>query len=241
MPDGGKLIIKTENIVFDKDDVLELPGAKTGHYVMMSIKDSGIGMDEETLLRVFEPFFTTKERDKGTGLGLATVYGIIKQNNGFIYVDSKPKFGTAFSVYLPVIREKISRQKDDLIHENLQGHETILLVEDDMSVREVTQSTLLGYGYKVIVASNGKEALQLFRKHNNKIKLLLTDVVMPVLSGKDLADKLLRINPDLKIIFFSGYLDNNILTDRLGESLEYIQKPYTHSQLAKKIKNILSN
>jgi PAS domain S-box-containing protein len=241
MPNGGVLTISTDNSVFDKNDVLELPGAKTGKYVKLSIKDSGIGMDEETLSRVFEPFFSTKARDKGTGLGLATVYGIIKQNNGFIYVESKPKFGTTFKVYLPFVKQKKSKQVAEKPGEDLHGHETILLVEDDISVREVTQTTLEGYGYNVIIASNGKEARQLFRKHNNRIKLLLTDVVMPVMNGKDLADKLCEINPELKVIFFSGYLDNAVLENSIKDKpIEYLQKPYTHFQLAKKVKRVLS-
>ncbi|MBN1406252.1 MAG: PAS domain S-box protein [Calditrichaceae bacterium] len=242
MPFGGKLTIETNNKTFDKKFLSTHLGAKPGDYVSLSISDNGVGMDKGTMERIFEPFFTTKGRDKGTGLGLATVYGIIKQNDGFIYVYSEPQKGTSFKIYLPIV-EKSMQTADQVIdeRETLIGNETILLAEDDVGVRKVTHRTLESYGYKVLVASNGEEAVRIFMNNKNSINLLLTDVVMPLMSGRELADKLLKEKPALKVLYFSGYTDDSIVQHGvLDEGMEFLQKPYTHVELAKKVKTILS-
>ncbi|MEJ2543573.1 MAG: PAS domain S-box protein [Calditrichaceae bacterium] len=242
MPFGGKLTIETNNKTFDKRFLNSHLGAKPGKYVALAISDNGVGMDKGTLDRIFEPFFTTKGRDKGTGLGLATVYGIVKQNNGYIYVYSEPQKGTSFKLYLPLIEKNL--QNSDKIEderESLAGNETVLLAEDDSGVRKVTHKTLESYGYTVLVASNGEEAVRIFKENKNSIDLLLTDVVMPLMSGNELADKLLKDKSSLKVLYFSGYTDDSIVKHGiLAEGMEFLQKPYTHVELAKKIKTILS-
>jgi two-component system cell cycle sensor histidine kinase/response regulator CckA len=241
MPLGGKLIIATKNIEFNDDDLLIHPELKPALYTMLSITDTGVGMDEITRTRVFEPFYTTKGRDKGTGLGLATVYGIVKQNDGFIYVDSEIQKGSTFNVYLPSTDEKSKDETRSAVEdEKLKGTETILLVEDDEGVRIVTHSTLQKYGYTVIAATNGEEALRVYDEYNGKFDLVLTDVVMPLMSGRELADKLRGKNPSIKILYFSGYTDNSIVHHGvLDEGMEFIQKPYSHTELAKKVKLML--
>ena len=241
MPYGGKLIIETKNIIIDENYVRMHNGAQIGSYVMLVISDNGVGMDEKTRSHIFEPFFTTKGRDRGTGLGLATVYGIIKQNNGFIYVYSETGNGTTFKIYLPVAQSNEDKKFSKPEAESLNGTGTILLVEDDSAVREVTQSTLEGYGYKVITAENGEQALNYYKKNGDGIDLLLTDVIMPVMSGKELSNKLRKINKELKILFFSGYTDNAIVHHGvLDKEVNFLQKPYSNVELAKKVKALLS-
>ncbi len=242
MPGGGKLTIKTQNTHFDKEYVKNHPDTRTGKYISIMIKDIGIGMDAETSARVFEPFFTTKERDKGTGLGLATVYGIVKQNAGFIYVDTELDKGTSIIIYLPAAKGRIQKQQKKPAKGSayLKGSETILLVEDDDIVRDVTFTTLESYGYSVMAAANGEEALRIYKINKNKIDLVLTDIIMPLMSGKELAEILLKMKPDVKILLFSGYIEDSILDIKaLDTDLNFIQKPYTHSELAKKIKEVL--
>jgi PAS domain S-box-containing protein len=242
MPLGGKLIIETKNIEFDEIDVQHHPELNPGRYTMLAITDTGVGMDEVTRTRIFEPFYTTKGRGKGTGLGLATVYGIVKQNDGFIYVYSEIQKGSTFKVYLPSSDEKGKDDKMPSIDdEKLKGTETILLVEDDEGVRIVTQSTLQNYGYKVIAATNGEEALRIYDEHEGKFDLILTDVVMPLMSGREMADKLREKDSSIKILYFSGYTDDSIVQHGvLDEGMEFIQKPYSHAELAKKIKSVLN-
>ena len=242
MPFGGKLTIETNNKKFDKEFINTHLGSIQGDYVALSISDNGVGMDKGTVNRIFEPFFTTKGRDKGTGLGLATVYGILKQNNGFIYVYSEPQKGTTFKIYLPLIKEALQETNEGTDERDiLKGKETILLAEDDEGVRKVTHSTLASYGYKVLLASNGEEAVRIFNSNKDSIDLLLTDVIMPLMSGRELADKLLKEKPSLKVLYFSGYTDDSIVQHGvLDEGMEFLQKPYTHVELAKKVKSILS-
>ncbi len=242
MPFGGKLTVETHNKTFDRKFISTHLGAKPGKFVALSISDNGVGMDKGTMDRIFEPFFTTKGRDKGTGLGLATVYGIVKQNNGFIYVYSEPQKGSTFKVYLPFI-EKSVKEVDDAVdqRESLMGSETILLAEDDAGVRKVTYRTLESYGYNVLIASNGEEAERIFNSNKNSITLLLTDVKMPIMGGRELADKLVKVKPSLKVLYFSGYTDDNIVQHGvLDKGMEFLQKPYTNIELAKKVKAILS-
>ena len=241
MPFGGKLTIETKNKTFEKKFINTHLGAKPGRYVSLSISDNGVGMDKGTVDRIFEPFFTTKGRDKGTGLGLSTVYGIVKQNNGFIYVYSEPQKGSSFKIYLPLIEKSIKEPGDVADErENLMGNATILLAEDDDGVRRVTHRALENYGYKVLIASNGEEAVRIFNANKDSIDLLLTDVIMPLMSGRELADKLLIENPSLKVLYFSGYTDDSIVQHGvLDEGMEFLQKPYTHVELAKKVKSIV--
>jgi len=241
MPFGGNLTIETNNTVFDEQYIQKHAGAKPGSYVMLAISDNGIGMDEATCSHIFEPFFSTKGRDKGTGLGLATVYGIVKQNQGFIYVYSELQKGTTFKIYLPQAEETDKIKKESSLElPELSGGETILLVEDDPGVLELTRSILSDYGYTLLTAENGEEALQIHRDYQGTINLLLTDVIMPLMGGKELANNLLAENPVLKVLYFSGYTDNAIAHHSvLDTGVEFIQKPYTHVELAKKIREIL--
>lgn len=242
MPSGGKLTIETLN--------MELLGAyaKThmevtpGHYVMLSVSDSGAGMTNEVRERIFEPFFTTKEKGKGTGLGLSTVYGIVKQSGGNINVYSEPGFGTTFKIYLPRVEEEEDNlQRKDLDISLSTGNETILLAEDEQSVRELAARILRDRGYQVYEAPDGKDALNMVQGHPEiKIDLLLTDVVMPGMSGKELADRLKLSMPDIKVLFISGYTDNAIVHHGvLMEGVEFLQKPFTNEALARKVREVL--
>jgi len=241
MPAGGRLTIETGNAEFDADYVRNHAETQPGKYVMLAISDNGAGMDADVQARVFEPFFTTKERDKGTGLGLATVYGIVKQNDGFIYVYSEPQKGTAVKIYLPAAEDEQQKEentKEDML--GLRGTETILLVEDDHSVRELTRSALSAYGYSVLTAADGEEALRVFSQQQGEIDLLLTDVIMPVMGGREIAEKLCAQAPQLKIIYFSGYTDNSIVHQGiLEEGVEFIQKPFSNIDLAEKVRHVL--
>jgi len=241
MPYGGKMTIETDQAYFDENYVRNHLGAESGHYVLLAISDTGVGMEESVRSRIFEPFFTTKGRDRGTGLGLATVYGIVKQNGGFIYVYSEPNRGTSFKVYLPLIDENAQTDlKGEKDKTRFFGHETILLVEDEPGVREVTRTTLTDFGYTITTASNGEEALRLYNHNSAQIDLLLTDVIMPLMGGRELAERLKADHPNLKVIFFSGYTDNSIVHHGvLEEGVSFIQKPFAMDDLALKIREVL--
>ncbi|MBN2423457.1 MAG: PAS domain S-box protein [Calditrichaceae bacterium] len=243
MPLGGNLIIKTKNAEFDNDIFQNQQGTKNRRYALLSISDTGVGMDDITRSHIFEPFYTTKARDKGTGLGLATVYGIVKQNNGFIKVYSELKKGSTFEIYFPSNDEKVRDQSAPKKEESgLNGTGTILLVEDNEAVRNVTKITLENYGYQVITAADSEEALKIFNRQKDSINLLLTDVIMPLMSGKELADNLRKINSSLKVLFFSGYADDLTTGNEITKkNMNFIQKPYSNFELAKKIKTILKN
>lgn len=241
MPMGGKLTLQTSNVDSDREFIEQHPDAKKGKYVCLTIRDTGIGMDEKTVSRIFEPFFSTKGRDKGTGLGLATVYGIIKQNEGLIYVQSSLQKGTAFYIYLPAAKEELSKETERDKQTKLpKGDEVILLVEDDAGVQDLTRNALLKMGYTILTASNGDEALRVYKEHPGKIDLLLTDVIMPIMGGRELAERIRSQNPDLKIIYFSGYTDDNIVHHGvLEDGVNFIQKPFMIESLAKKIREVL--
>ncbi len=243
MPLGGNLTIETSSLTLDESYANEHDiRLNPGPYVMMSISDNGFGMDRETREKIFEPFFTTKEKGKGTGFGLATVYGIIKQSNGYIWVYSEPGKGTCFKIYMPEICEiPIAKQENQTDPEILCGSATVLLVEDEQYVRDLLVTVLEQYGYTVIEARNGQEALALCDQHKDRLDLIVTDVVMPGMSGRELADRIKKKMPDIKILFMSGYSDNAIRHHAILDSeIAFIQKPISPKVLGRKVQEILN-
>lgn len=242
MPDGGVLIIEARNVTL-KNESLVVDEKQTeidGEYVMLAVTDNGIGMDKETEEHAFEPFYSTKSKDKGTGLGLAMVYGIMRQNNGFIKVTSKKDVGTSFTLYFPRVDDKpdIAIQKPETFLPT--GDETVLLVEDEEMVRHLGKRILENQGYKVIEAENGMEACRQFEKHLDEIQLLITDVVMPDINGLKLSQMLAEIKPGFKVLYMSGYTDNVIAQHGiLTEVTNFIQKPFRPHELAKKVRGVL--
>ncbi|HCY88081.1 MAG TPA: hypothetical protein DHV36_23290 [Desulfobacteraceae bacterium] len=243
MPVGGKLIIETENTRLDAGYAESHPGAVPGEYIMIAVTDTGCGMDKDTLAKVFEPFFTTKEKGRGTGLGLSTVYGIVKQSGGNIWVYSEPEQGTTFKIYLPQSAKPLSDGRMAIEENSIRGKkEFILVVEDEPSLRKLCTRTLESLNYEVKSASNGGEALLLIEEKKWKPDLILTDVVMPEMSGKVLIDRLKRTLPDIKVLYMSGYTDDAIVHHGiLNKETPFIQKPFTIEKLGKEILNILSN
>jgi len=241
MPAGGKLTIETANVEHDPDSAREREAAPVRRFVMLAVSDTGIGMDEATKARIFEPFFTTKEAGKGTGLGLATVYGIVQQSGGFIWVYSEPGHGTTFKIYLPQVEASAQGRAASAAPGDLpRGTETVLLVEDAAAVRAVTRQVLERQGYTVLEAANGAAALQTAAGHPGPIHLLLTDVVMPVLSGRQLADQLAKVRPDAKVLYASGYTDDAVVRHGVLEGgISYLQKPFTADSLARKVREVL--
>jgi CheY-like chemotaxis protein len=242
MPSGGRLTIETSNAELDEAYARTHLGSKPGHYVVMSVSDTGLGMSPEVRERAFEPFFTTKDKGKGTGLGLSTCYGIVKQSGGNIWAYSESGRGTTFKIYLPRV-EEVSKEMKHKVEtaEILKGTETILAVEDEMEVRKLVARILKGQGYTVIEASDGEEAIKLAQKNSGKqIHLLLTDVVMPGMSGRELAVTLGLHHPNLKVLYMSGYTDDAIVHHGvLEEGVNYIQKPFTLDALARKVREVL--
>jgi two-component system cell cycle sensor histidine kinase/response regulator CckA len=240
MPAGGRLTIETSNVELPGESSGEALSLAPGRYAMLTMTDTGVGMESGTKSRIFEPFFTTKEKGKGTGLGLSTVYGIVKQSGGHIFVDSEPGRGTTFKLYLPNVDEVEGSRILDLREEPVKGTETILLVEDELAVRNLSSMVLRETGYAVLEASDGEEALELANRHDGKIDLLLTDVIMPGMSGKELSEQLKPKRPDMKVVFASGYTEDTILHHRVLDSREeFIQKPFTPTSLTKKLREVL--
>ncbi|HTI05591.1 MAG TPA: response regulator [Gemmatimonadales bacterium] len=239
MPDGGQLTIETANVELDEAYLRGHALAKPGRYVMLAVTDTGMGMDAVTQARIFEPFFTTKDVGKGTGLGLATVQGIVQQSGGHIWVYSEAGHGTVFKIYLPRVEEAATREEPPAA-EATGGTETVLVVEDVAAVRAVACEMLRRYGYRVLDAADATAALALARSHRETIHLLLTDVVMPDVSGSVLAERLRALRPDMKVLFMSGYTDDAIFRHGiLAEGISYLQKPFTTVSLAAKVRAVL--
>ena len=236
-----EIIVKTEIVDLDHLFVDTHPGSQTGPHILMSVKDSGIGMNIDVQNRIFEPFFTTKDVDKGTGLGLATVYGIVKQNEGSIYVKSEIGKGTTFEIYWPITTESPEKDYIETINQKVfSGKETILFVEDDEDVRQFACVALKSFGYNIIEANNGKNALQLVKKENTSIDIIITDLIMPEMNGQELASRVHKLLPDLKVLFVSGYTFEHLLKDgEIDDSINFLQKPYTVHNLLKRIREIL--
>jgi len=241
MLNGGKLTIETDNIYLDEEYGKDHLGAQVGPHVMLAVTDTGHGMDQKTLARIFEPFFTTKEMGKGTGLGLSTVYGIVKQSGGNIWVYSEIGRGTTFKIYLPRVDDGAEEYKRNIEDARVtKGTETILLVEDEEMLRKLARQTLKGHGYEIVEASNGNEAIALSAQHEGAIHLLLTDVIMPGMNGRELATRMLQTRPSLRVLFMSGYTDDAIVHQGvLDESANFIQKPFAPDELAGRVREVL--
>jgi len=242
MPQGGKLTISTANAELDETYAQSRAyPIQKGAYVCLTVADTGIGMDAATQARMFEPFFTTKEKGQGTGLGLSTVYGVVKQSGGYIDVVSEPGRGATFKIYLPRVDEAIAEDKPQIeVLPAASGHETVLLAEDELSLRQLTRNLLEMSGYTVLEAKDGAQAMELSRGFDGPIHLLLTDVVMPGMSGRSLAEKLTQQRPETKVLFMSGYTGQSFDgAGKLESGSQFLQKPFTRESLGRKVREIL--
>src|SRR5438552_3941148 len=241
MPKGGKLTIETANAELDASYVRQHEPVRPGAYVMLAVSDTGVGMDAATKARIFEPFFTTKPKGKGTGLGLATVYGIVKQSGGYIWAYSEPGRGTSFKIYLPRVEDAAAPARlTPATTPSLRGSETILLVEDQEEVRRLVRRVLEARGYTVLVAASGAEALQVAATHAGPIQLLVTDVIMPAMSGREVGLLVAAARPEAKVLYLSGYADESIVHHGVLEpGIAFLQKPFTAEGLARKVREVL--
>jgi len=241
MPEGGQLTVETANVTFDGRYAREHQAVEPGRYIMLAVSDTGEGMTEETQARIFEPFYTTKEVGKGTGLGLSMVYGIVKQSGGYIWVYSEPGRGSTFKIYFPRVDEAAEPVGSEKQTRKVQrGTETILLVEDDEQLRQLSCSVLTHCGYEVLVASGPEQALAICRQSAKDIRLMVTDVVMPRMNGRQLAEKVTKIHPEIKVLYISGYT-NNVMGHYgvLDSGLWFLPKPFTLSALVAKVREVL--
>jgi CheY-like chemotaxis protein len=239
MPEGGTLVLETGGVTVADSATGRRPNTIPGDYVVLTVTDTGHGMDRATAERIFEPFYTTKERGAGTGLGLSTVYGIVKQSGGNIDVESEPGIGTTFRLFFPQVTddaEAFSPNPPD--DRSLMGSETVLLVEDDKALRTLGREMLEPYGYTVLVAGNGAAALEVAENQPDPIELLITDIKMPKIGGIELARRLSTLSPELKILYTSGYNDSGSGLQRLAGS-RYLQKPYAMEKLARTVRELL--
>ena len=241
MPQGGELRIETKNEEVDEQNVSQGVAVQPGSYVVLSVRDTGVGMNEEVQKRIFEPFFTTKELGKGTGLGLSTVYGIVKQSDGYIFANSEVGKGTTFRVYFRRIDDAvICEDQAPTVETFLEGSETILLVEDEDMVRNLVRQVLQDRGYMVLDARGGEKAAEMCDQHEGEIHILVTDVVMPQMSGRELAERLHASCPEMKVLFMSGYTDDTVLQHGVVESeVNFIQKPFSPDDLVCKVREVL--
>jgi CheY-like chemotaxis protein len=240
MPDGGILLIETEEATLGEDFIRANSYGRPGKYACLSVTDTGTGMDENTRLRIFEPFFTTKEVGKGTGLGLSMVYGIIKQHDGYINVFSEPGKGTTFKIYFPLIAAVAVETGASAHAEITRGMETVLIAEDDRTVRDLTRYILEGSGYRVVEAADGEEAVQKFQNNMNRIDLLVFDIIMPRKNGKEAYLEIKKIYPDIKALFISGYTaDTAYRKGVLEAGLDFVMKPISPSNFLNKVREIL--
>jgi len=241
MPTGGRLTLETANIEFAFSHNCHSETAPPGRYVRLAVSDTGSGMEAETLDHIFEPFFTTKEVGKGTGLGLPMVYGIVKQNGGCVDVESRPGQGATFTIFLPRIEAAVKPPGDRMnLAAKLEGSETILVVEDEDALRTLLCRFFRLYGYNVLEARHGGEALLICERHPGPIHLMITDVVMPQMSGKELADRLAPLHPEMTVFFMSGYTDRDLTAYGAPESSQhFIPKPFRPMDLVKKVRDFL--
>jgi signal transduction histidine kinase/ActR/RegA family two-component response regulator len=240
MAKGGILTIETGNVLLDEKYTERHIGLKPGPYVLLGVSDNGCGMDEATKARLFEPFFTTKGAGRGTGLGLSTVFGIVKQSGGSVDVYSEPGRGTSVKVYLPCIDQPVVIEAEALKKNVARGTETILLVEDDEMVRSLVRTTLLREGYKVMDFADPVEARRRSENHKGPIQLLITDVVMPKLSGRELAERIIRRRPGMKVLYMSGYTENAVINSGILQTeVAFLQKPFTPAALTEKVREVL--
>jgi len=242
MPNGGKLTIETTNAILEEAYVHKHEYVSPGSYVMLAVSDTGHGLDEGTVARIFEPFFTTKER--GSGLGLSTVYGIVKQSGGYINVYSEPGLGTTFKIYFPRVSEAVTAvsRPSVLPPEKLRGCETVLVVEDEDMIRMLVRRILVQFGYNVLDAGCGNDAFDACSRHGEKIHLMLTDVVLPDISGVELSKRLAPMQPEMKVVFMSGYTDNTVADQGIPDpETTFIQKPFTIDSLTRKIREALDS
>ncbi|MBI4879067.1 MAG: response regulator [Planctomycetes bacterium] len=242
MPYGGTLSIETRDVQLDQAYVADHPSTRPGAHVMLVVSDTGVGMDEKTRARIFEPFFTTKGPGKGTGLGLSTVYGIVKQSGGSIWVASEPGKRTTFTIYLPRVEEAARKAEPAPAATREHGAETILVVEDDVSVRNLAKRVLQGVGYLVLAAGSGEEALLLLERHRGPVHLVLTDIVMPGMSGRDLATRLATPHPGMRFLYTSGYAEDAVLRpEQFDQDAQFLSKPYTLAELTRKVREVLDS
>lgn len=240
MPDGGKLILETDVCDLDQSYAIRHKPVIPGRYVRLSVSDTGTGMDQKTMSHIFEPFFTTKELGRGTGLGLSIVYGIVKQSEGYIWVYSEPGHGTTFKIYLPLKSSAVERVPVQSSVQSVRGSETVLLVEDDENLRALIAEFLTGLGYKIMQSGSGKTALDALTSQNETVQALITDIMMPGMSGRELANQLTAQAPKLRVLYISGYThDGAVQTRVLGEGESFLQKPFGLAELSRKLREVI--